>query len=118
MRRAKVYYQTTLAGVLSEEDDGYRFVYNEEYLKRQDAQPVSLTLPITKKEFVSKTMFPFFDGLIPEGWLLDISVKNWKINPSDRMGLLMACCRDCIGAVSIEPFSTSSEKAISKKTDV
>jgi serine/threonine-protein kinase HipA len=47
-------------------------------------------------------MLPFFDGLIPEGWLLEIAEKNWKLNPRDRMGLLLACCRDCIGAVSIE----------------
>ena len=47
-------------------------------------------------------LFPFFDGLIPEGWLLDIAEKNWKLNPRDRMGLLLACCKDCIGAVSIE----------------
>jgi len=47
-------------------------------------------------------LFSFFDGLIPEGWLLDIAEKNWKLDPRDRMGLLLACCRDCIGAVSIE----------------
>lgn len=47
-------------------------------------------------------MLPFFDGLIPEGWLLEIAGKNWKLNARDRMGLLLACCRDCIGAVSIE----------------
>jgi serine/threonine-protein kinase HipA len=43
----------------------------------------------------------FFDGLIPEGWLLDIAEKNWKLNPRDRMSLLIACCEDCIGAISI-----------------
>ena len=47
-------------------------------------------------------MFPFFDGLIPEGWLLDIAQKNWKLNPRDRMEILLKTCHDCIGAVSIE----------------
>jgi serine/threonine-protein kinase HipA len=46
-------------------------------------------------------LFPFFDGLIPEGWLLDIAEKNWKLNPRDRMGLLLVCCKDCIGTVSV-----------------
>ena len=105
MRRANVYYKSKLAGILSEEEDGYRFEYDDAYLALPDTHPVSLTLPITQREFHSKTMIPFFDGLIPEGWLLDISVKNWKLNPSDRMGLLMACCHDCIGAVSIEPLN-------------
>lgn len=105
MRKARIYYSMKFAGVLSEEEDGYRFVYDDAYLGLPDAHPVSLTLPLTQKDYTSKTMFPFFDGLIPEGWLLDISVKNWKLSPSDRMGLLMACCRDCIGVVSVEPIN-------------
>lgn len=104
MRRAKIYYQSQLAGVLSEEDTGYHFVYDNDYLRQPDAIPVSLTMPLSQKEFESNVLFPFFDGLIPEGWLLDISVQNWKLDPRDRMGLLMTCCRDCIGAVSVEPF--------------
>lgn len=104
MRRAKIYYQSQLAGVLSEEDTGYRFVYDNDYLQQPGAIPVSLTMPLSQKEYESNVLFPFFDGLIPEGWLLDISVQNWKLDPRDRMGLLMTCCRDCIGAVSVEPF--------------
>jgi serine/threonine-protein kinase HipA len=50
-------------------------------------------------------IFPFFDGLIPEGWLLDVATKSWKINERDRMGLLLACCNDCIGAVSVEQIN-------------
>jgi serine/threonine-protein kinase HipA len=55
-------------------------------------------------------MFSFFDGLIPEGWLLRIAEKNWKLNERDRMGLLLACCKDCIGAVSIEPFNPAQNE--------
>lgn len=93
--------QERLAGYLSETEDGYRFIYDQEYLHLQDAEPVSLTLPLTDKPYSSSVMFPFFDGLIPEGWLLEVAERNWKLNSRDRMGLLLACCRDCIGAVSI-----------------
>jgi serine/threonine-protein kinase HipA len=48
---------------------------------------------------------PFFDGLIPEGWLLEIAEKNWKLDARDRMGILLATCQDCIGAVSVEPVN-------------
>ena len=102
MRKAKVYLHNELAGLLTESEDGYTFKYDINYLTRSSAKPVSLTHPLQDKPFVSKTMFPFFDGLIPEGWLLEIAEKNWKLNARDRMGLLLACCRDCIGAVSIE----------------
>jgi serine/threonine-protein kinase HipA len=100
-RRAKIFYSDQLAGVLLEDDLGYLFTYEEAYLKNPKAVPVSLNLPLRRESFRSKTMFPFFDGLIPEGWLLDIAQKNWKLNPRDRMGLLLACCKDCIGAVSV-----------------
>lgn len=58
---------------------------------------------------LSQVLFPFFDGLIPEGWLLDIAERNWKLNPRDRMGLLLACCKDCIGAVSVYPVNEEEE---------
>lgn len=89
------------AGELLENENGYVFTYYEAYLKDPDAQPVSLTLPKSSNAFESNVLFPFFDGLIPEGWLLEIAQKNWKINQRDRMGLLLACCHDCIGAVKV-----------------
>lgn len=100
---ATVFWQSKAAGLLSEQDDGYVFEYLESYLSDPDASPVSFTMPLQKKPFFSKTMFPFFDGLTPEGWLLDVAVQTWKLDPRDRMGLLMTCCKDCIGAVSIVP---------------
>ncbi len=101
-RSGKVFFQDVFAGIISEDENGYKFEYDDEFLKN-NLDAISLTIPKTKKIFTSKTMFSFFDGLIPEGWLLDIAVKNWKLNPRDRMGLLLAVCRDCIGAVSIIP---------------
>ena len=94
-------YRERVAGWLTEDDDGYAFTYDADYLRSGGAEPVSLTLPLTEEPYKSNVLFPFFDGLIPEGWLLNITTKNWKVNPNDRMGLLMACCKDCIGAVGV-----------------
>ena len=102
MRKGNVYYKNMLAGIIAENEDGYTFQYNDNFLNFTSAKPISLTLPIQKQAYQSKILFPFFDGLIPEGWLLDIAEKNWKINYKDRMGLLLNCCKDCIGAVSIK----------------
>ncbi|MDE5835390.1 MAG: HipA N-terminal domain-containing protein, partial [Paramuribaculum sp.] len=49
----------------------------------------------------------FFDGLIPEGWLLDIAEQSWKISARDRFSLLLACCKDCIGNISVIPMEES-----------
>lgn len=109
MKTAKVYLHDRWAGELTEGADGYRFAYRKEYITRPDAEPVSLTLPLSESTYHSKVLFPFFDGLIPEGWLLDIAQKNWKINPRDRMEILMKTCRDCIGAVSIQTQEEDGE---------
>ena len=102
MKQGNVYYKNVLAGIVREDENGFMFQYDSGYLVREDARPVSLTLPLREEPYVSQVMFPFFDGLIPEGWLLDVAVESWKINPRDRMQLLLTCCRDCIGAVSVE----------------
>ena len=105
-RSGEVYYQDQLAGIISEEEEGYVFMYEVGYLKN-NYPPVSLTLPLREAPYKSKVLFPFFDGLIPEGWLLDIAIQNWKLNPRDRMGLLLTVCQDCLGAVSVKNIENS-----------
>lgn len=100
-RTAQVFAWDTLAGLLRETDAGYVFSYTPEYLALPDARSVSLTLPLREEPYISKTLFAFFDGLIPEGWLLDVVIHNWKIDRGDRFGLLLVACRDCIGAISV-----------------
>lgn len=102
MKKAKVYMYDRLAGMLTEDENGFHFEYDQNYLQNKSAESISLTLPLTENKYHSNTLFPFFDGLIPEGWLLDIAQKNWKLNPRDRMEILLKTCQDCIGAVSIE----------------
>ncbi len=104
MRIAAVYVNEQRAGKLTSDERGYRFEYDSDYRNMPQAKAISLTLPLRSEAYTSKLLFPFFDGLIPEGWLLDIAQKNWKLNPRDRMGLLLACCKDCIGNVRIEPI--------------
>lgn len=103
MRRGTVFFDGATAGTISETDEGYEFTYHPGWLERNNAQPVSLTLPLRSEPFFSRTMFPFFDGLIPEGWLLVIAQKTWKVDARDRMGLLLTVCKDPIGAVHVEP---------------
>ena len=100
-RTARIYVRDQFAGILSETDEGYTFSYDTEYLNNPKASAVSLTIPLRPEPYQSRTLFPFFDGLIPEGWLLDIAEKSWKLNPRDRFSCLLACCMDCIGAASI-----------------
>lgn len=108
MKTALIQYKGKDAGILKETDEGYEFQYNEGYLSDTASKPVSLTLPLTDKPFKSSVLFPFFDGLIPEGWLLDVALRNTDISELDRFSLLLLCCKDCIGAVSVIPLKEDS----------
>ena len=99
MRRARVYFQDRFAGYLTDYDDRFEFVYDEGYL--EDGFALSVTLPLRKEPYISKSLHPFFDGLIVEGWLLNTVERNWKIDPNNRMSLLLLTGKDTVGAVSV-----------------
>jgi serine/threonine-protein kinase HipA len=111
MRRATIKYNNIKAGILRELDNGeYEFLYNENYIKTYPDLFITFQMPVNKFAYRSNRLFPFFDGLIPEGWLLNIASDSWKININDRMGLLLACCQNVIGAVSVHPFKENENE--------
>lgn len=110
MRQAEIYYNNILAGILTETEEGdYTFLYDSNYVKEHADDFITFSMPVSPRPYREKRLFPFFEGLIPEGWLLDIASKSWKINRNDRMGLLLACCANCIGAVSVKPIAENDE---------
>lgn len=110
MRQAKIYRKKQLAGILTEDGGEYTFLYDTEYLAAKGAMPVSLTMPLQEKPYTSPVLFPFFDGLIPEGWLLDVAIRNTDISILDRMSLLLLCCKDCIGSISVVPIISGNHE--------
>jgi serine/threonine-protein kinase HipA len=107
---ALVYYKDLFAGTLEKTaDDSIAFTYDVAYREEQNP-PLSVSLPIAQRSFSSHELFPFFDGLIPEGWLLTLASEKWKLNPlKDRFELLLTTCFDCIGAVSIRASKDSPQ---------
>jgi serine/threonine-protein kinase HipA len=102
-RRARVYFQDKPAGVLLETDTGYQFRYDPSFLADPAAQALSVNLPLRAQPFESKELFPFFEGLLREGWLLEMAVDALAMDPSDKFGLLLHSGDDAIGAVSVKP---------------
>lgn len=101
MKSANVYYDGIFAGRLEEGHAGYSFIYDRSYLERKDAKPISALFPLGSKPYQDKALFPFFKGLIPEGWLFDLNARALKIDPTDDFGMLLHTGRDCIGAVTV-----------------
>ena len=101
MRRAAVRLDGRSVGLLEETEEGSRFTYDRAWLGRRDARPVSLTLPLRPDPYVSRGLHPFFENLLPEGWLLEIATASLKVSKDDAFGRLLETCRDCIGDVEI-----------------
>ncbi len=101
--KADVYLRDHKAGLLERTGTGYCFTYYRDYLSLPDAQPVSLTLPLTQTPYKSGQLFPFFFGLLPEGWFLDITCRTLKTDPKNSFDILVASGGDCVGAVTVFP---------------
>ena len=99
MRKANVYMHGERAGMLIEDkkNEKYRFIYDEEY----DGQPISVTMPVEKKEFQYEWFPPFFEGLLPEGVNLEMLLRTKKIDRDDAFSQLMAVGEDTVGAVTV-----------------
>lgn len=100
MRKAKVYNFGSPAGELIEIEPGnkYKFVYSDDY----KAQPISLTMPIIKKEYEFNEFPPFFDGLLPEGVQLEALIRQMKIDKNDFFSQLICVGKDLVGSVTVE----------------
>jgi len=101
MREAEIHFFGEKVVRLWEDELGFGFQYEKEYLRIESPLAIAHTLPLQSEPFTSQQLHPFFDGLIPEGWLLELASTSWKLNPRDIMGLLLSCCRECIGAVQV-----------------
>lgn len=101
--RAIVYYGDKEAGELTKKPGGFEFAYRREYLGDPDSMPISLAMPLTEEKYESSVLFPFFDGLLPEGWLLDLTCTAAKIDKTDKFHLLLHTGKDPVGAVSVRP---------------
>jgi len=102
-RQAAVYLKRQKAGIIEETEKGYKFTYEKEFIDK--GVPVSVSLPLREEPYESNELFPFFQGLLPEGWYLEIASSSLKIDKNDDFGLLLATCGETIGAVSIEEIS-------------
>src|SRR3989338_4722207 len=100
LRRGEVFYRNELAGYIHETAEGYVFEYDREFLKRGIA--ISISLPLREAPYTSKELFPFFKGLLPEGWYLQIVSATQKVDSHDSFGLLLSTTSmDTIGAVTV-----------------
>lgn len=100
-RQASIFVNGVLAGTLTKQKGQYIFAYDEFYL--QSGRPsIALTLPKRSEPYKSAELFPFFEGLLPEGENRARFCIQQKIDPKDSYTLLLKLAgKETIGNVTI-----------------
>ena len=100
MKEASIFVDNLLAGHLQEIVKGkhYRFTYLEGY----QGPPVSLEMPTQKAIYDYDRFPPFFEGLLPEGMMLEALLRQAKIDRHDLMSQIVVIGKDLVGNVTVE----------------
>ncbi|MBS1489079.1 MAG: HipA N-terminal domain-containing protein [Bacteroidetes bacterium] len=103
-RRAEIYNNGILAGVLKKTDDReFIFHYDEKYFNDSSKSAISLSLPKKQIEFRSKNLFPFFFGLLSEGVNKQTQCRILHIDENDHFSLLLSTAQsDTIGSITVK----------------
>jgi serine/threonine-protein kinase HipA len=97
------------AGTLEQRPNGYRFAYEPDY----KGPPVFLGIPVAQGSREWDAFPPPFDGLLPEGQLLEQLLVTRKLDRSDKWGQLAAVGGDLTGFLSALPEDSSSPPHVS-----
>lgn len=106
-----VYYHNEAIGTLKKiKGLRYAFSYEDEWLQRGDAIPISISLPLTPGEFDEEKSMSFFSNLLPESTIRERLAKKLRISRNDSYGLLEIIGGECAGAISIIPSGMKYEE--------
>ena len=97
LRQVTVFLYGKKVGYLRQDENGFTF----EYLDGYQGLPISLSLPVAQRVFYSKTLFPYFASLAPEGWLKRRFGELQKIDEKDLFGILISNGENLLGAVKL-----------------
>ena len=103
-----VYNNGVAAGTLEKTaEHRYVFRYDDHYFNDPATYAISLSLPKTQQEYRSKTLFPFFYGLLSEGVNKQTQCRLLRIDENDHFSLLLATAgSDTIGSITVKEVST------------
>lgn len=108
-RKAEVYRNAILVGILSEKDNTYKFEYDTAYLNNENNPAVSLTMPKSSRVYVSDYLFPFFFNMLSEGANRKAQLRQFQISEDDYFGLLLATSsKDTIGAIRVKEINDNA----------
>jgi serine/threonine-protein kinase HipA len=89
--------------MLWQDDSGYHFEYNDDFINNDQLYAISVNMPKTQKTYDAKQLFPFFQSMLSEGYNRELQCKALGIDLHDDWNLLINTCNnDTIGAITIK----------------
>ena len=98
----------TVGSINGNDSTDARFSYDSTYLQQTDSKPISISLPLTNKEYSTERTQAFFDGLLPEGFTRKCIAEMSHADETDYLSLLSLLGNECLGAIKI--LDTISEE--------
>lgn len=99
-----VWFFSDRVGTLSLVDGRLTYQYVPNWLSRQDAVALSVSLPLQAEPFNDRKSRPFFAGLLPEGQMRRLIAQQFQVSGQNDFALLNNIGGECAGAVTfLEP---------------
>ena len=77
------------------------FSYDKSYIASPTARAISLSLPLSQKDFDTDATKTFFDGLLPEGFTRQCVAESIHASSDDYISILQQLGSECLGAIQI-----------------
>ncbi|MFT4231132.1 MAG: HipA domain-containing protein [Microbacterium sp.] len=119
-RALNVFLDGMFVGELQQSAGGtVTFSYHDEYRRRADATPLSLSMPVSRATHPQRTVLPYLQGLLPDsaGRLEEIA-REARTSPANPFGLLRHVGRDVAGALQILPGGWDPSDAVGSRNSV
>lgn len=103
-----VYLNAERVGILEQDDSGLlQFSYDQAWLEKPGAMPLSRSLPLQSEVFPGKRARPFFAGILPEERPRKRIAEILGISETNDFAMLERIGGECAGAVSLLPEGTA-----------
>jgi len=102
-------YDGRRVGRLTYANDRLEFAYADEWRNDPDAFPVSLSMPLVRREYPDEAIRPFISGLLPDdAEVLRRWGQKFQVSPRNPFRLLAHVGEECAGAIQFVPLERSS----------
>ena len=76
--------------------------YEEDWRESEDAYPISLSMPLARREHGDEVLRPFLEGLLPDNaQILEKWARRFSVSARNPFALLKHVGEDCAGAIQL-----------------